>query len=850
MDYIVHILEMKIKKCKDDSMKVNFYRTLMEYNLRLLTAVLWEIRKKSESTSPGIYKKWMHSLTRGSDGNFVTILQEKYNHTTGMNAEPSILNVFSRFLKERNTLQGHNTVDFLMIENLMEWENYYENLKTVSVSENDAYAQYQKSIFEGRNNLYYIRSVSSDGTMASIAIFEPTGADNIEDIPINTMSFFRNEYIQNGNLFILLNDSYFKLSPFIQYDEENENFMMFNGFDNGLIKYAYITRNSMEQCDFKYSNIPTEFENIVPISVKNDQRFETNRDLEIRINRFKQFQQYKRTFCEDIPLDAIDQLTEFLKGNNCFGAVRGQGGIGKTSIVFLWIQKIMRNRGNLLIHIRERFPLKQILFYSAKKKLYTNVGFESTRSDVNSYEDIIERLYYDLPLSRNNNDIPREEVVRSYLSHNVDREGVLIIIDDYESLDEISRNQLQNLKDIFAPSRTKLLITTRFLSSESKDILISRLDIKGCTNMTDYIFGSENWRREDGISPEMMYHLTEGIPLRIWYAKSIYQQRRLTHQTMKLPPNDEIESYLFNNFIDCFQDSKDNDNPKKQFIRNFLQVLCRYTQAQGSHSLTEISQFSSIFLSLENIKEYDAESPYFQYLIELKLLEERKESKSLDFSQLLSYISWQNAQKIRTETISSEQEILLNLTAYLDESQKQGCLAILNATNQLAPREREWILERLLKFNAVGEEDFSKVLLHIFQNKPDSDKLSIYQHYPKWFEQYSPLANCMLEYIQECPDSQLKEHGEIIKNFLRNAQQTIKDIAFIEVAFKIQLRLFAWLLDWYHTGNTRYSEFKDNFDEMEKILDQYLKEIPENSEFQKDKNNHQGYNDCLATYIG
>lgn len=110
--------------------------------------------------------------------------------------------------------------------------------------------------------------------------------------------------------------------------------MMFNGFDNGNIRYSYITRNSREQCKCQYSDIPPEFKDIVPNSVKNDQRFETNRELQISINRFEQFKQYERKFCETIPLDALDRLTEFLMGNNCFGAVRGQGELEKPVLYF------------------------------------------------------------------------------------------------------------------------------------------------------------------------------------------------------------------------------------------------------------------------------------------------------------------------------------------------------------------------------------------------------------------------------------------------------------------------------------------------------------------------------------
>lgn len=846
MDYIVKELQKQIKRCEEDAMKINFYRTLIEYNLRLLTAILWQIRY--DDVSETIRKKWIYSLTKGSDGNFVTVLKKEYNNIKGMDVEPSILDIFSKFLKERNEKQSHDTVDYYMIEDLKEWENYYDYLKEISISETDSSAQYQKAIFAEKNNLYYVRSISNG--VASTDIFESNGADDNDNLPVNTISpIFRNESFEEKKLFIFLKNKFFKISPFIQYDCKNESFMMFNGFDNGNIKYSYITRNSREQCKFQYSYIPPEFENIIPNSVKNDQRFKTNRDLQISINRFEQFKQYEREFCETIPLDALDRLTEFLMGNNCFGAVRGQGGIGKTSIVFLWIQRIMKNNSGILDKIREKFPLKRILFYSAKQKLYTNVGFESTNSDVNNYENIISHLYSDLPLDHGSK-LSKEKAVRSYFNKNVDREGVLIIIDDYESLDETSRNQLQNLKDIFDPSRAKLLITTRFLSSESKDILISRLDVTSCREMTDYIFGSTNWRKDDGILPETMYRLTEGIPLRIWYAKSLYLQKRLTYQTKELPTDENIENYLFSNFIYCFQSN--NKTEENQFIQNFLQVLCRYTQSQGSCRLTEISQFSSIFLSLEDILKYDAEFPYFQYLTELKLLEERKESQSLDFSQLLSYISWQNAQKTYTETFSAEQQILLKLASYLDESQKQSCLAILEASNQLASKEKEFILDRLLKFNAVNEEDFTKVLKYMFQSKTDSDKLSFYQNYPKWFEKDSSLANSFLLYIKECSDVQLKKHGEIMKNFLQNAQETIKDDNSIKIAFRMELRLFVWLLDY--TGKIKdtilkNTIFKSTFQEMDHTLNKYLKKIPENSELEKEKDNNRYYNDCCIIYI-
>lgn len=74
MDYIVKELQKQIKRCKEDAMKINFYRTLIEYNLRLLTAILWQIRY--DDVPEKIRKEWICSLTKGSDGNFVTVLKK------------------------------------------------------------------------------------------------------------------------------------------------------------------------------------------------------------------------------------------------------------------------------------------------------------------------------------------------------------------------------------------------------------------------------------------------------------------------------------------------------------------------------------------------------------------------------------------------------------------------------------------------------------------------------------------------------------------------------------------------------------------------------------------------------
>lgn len=121
----------------------------------------------------------------------------------------------------------------------------------------------------------------------------------------------------------------------------------------------------------------------------------------------------------------------------------------------MWMNRLLNNENGVLDHIRKKFNLRQLIFLSAKTRIYSREineenlsNFYEIKSDVSNYHEIIESVYAVFHPQEKQGVVFEDKVnyIKNYSNHS---HAVLIIIDDYESLPQESRDNIQLLKDAY-----------------------------------------------------------------------------------------------------------------------------------------------------------------------------------------------------------------------------------------------------------------------------------------------------------------------------------------------------------------------------------------------------------------
>jgi hypothetical protein len=156
--------------------------------------------------------------------------------------------------------------------------------------------------------------------------------------------------------------------------------------------------------------------------------------------------------------------------------------------------------------------------------------------------------------------------------------------------------------------------------------------------MADNVFGSNKWR--DTLTAKEMHDMTDGIPLLIWYAKSLYSMGQLSSESIHNQfngPDAKLSSYLYDNFIDSF---------KNPFTQNVIKNAKWYFMKK--HRLN-ISKNTLMLLSMpeDMFKNYQKkdEDEYFRIMREMHLMNICHNGRMVDFSPLLTYFEKSSDEK-------------------------------------------------------------------------------------------------------------------------------------------------------------------------------------------------------------
>lgn len=595
----------------------------MDYFLMLTIAATWDM-KHSLMDKKDLYAV-MNCLQRPQTGKLIKLI-DSYFHL-----DRSIVDIFDLYRVGRNLRFGHTTFDEFEADRLnSECKQCWDALMQLQeMSDNNS--ELIRKLYQKNNDFYYINNINQDNIMLVRQFGTKNSFISINKLLIKARLSNKNNDIDIGDLFLAVDDYFIKVSPYIQYSDEEKLFMMLMDIETFPLafKMAYIYRTKYANESVKYlDEFPAELRVFFPDNTHNLKNG-------IYLNKFSQYKLFEQEYYQGVHREIQTQLDAFITGNMAYGAVRGVGGVGKTSAVFMWINRVLNNENNVLDSIRQNFNLHSIIFLSAKRKIYSRdineenlSNFYNIEGDVSNYKDIIEYIYTIFHETEKEGITFEDKVgyIKSYANH---RYGILIVIDDYESLPKESREKVQKLKDTLNPKMVKMLITTRFASKESKDIIVERLNENACADMTDHIFGEKNWRTN--LSTSEMHILTGGLPLLIWYAKAYFLIGQLSSERLKSNfsgPTQGLDEYLYDNFVQCFED---------EFTKNFLMIATRYYEL---NNILQISKKIAVFLCLKESKEYKAEDEefYFQELTDLKLISINQSINLIDFSPLMIYM--------------------------------------------------------------------------------------------------------------------------------------------------------------------------------------------------------------------
>lgn len=716
----------------------------MDYYLILTIAVTWDIKYLSMSEDK--INTVITCLQRPETGKLIKILN------AGLGLNKNIVDIFNLYKEGRNLRFGHTTFDKYEANNLnSECNHCYSELMKIGVID-DFCSEVVRKLYQEENDFFYIASMKQNGEMLVKQFGNKNGIMKISELQMKSRMINKQNDIREGDLFIMIDDTFIKVSPFITYSDKEHLFLMLMDIETSPLafKMAYVYRTKYASDSVKYlDEFPKELISYFP---KENRKIGKNG---ITLNRFSQYELFEQDYYPLIHESIQKQLDDFIVGNMAYGAVRGVGGVGKTSAVFMWMNRVLNNEDGILDRIRERFELKRIIFLSAKTKIYSRSinaenysNFYDIKSDVSNYDEIVSCIYAAFH-SQEKEGLPFEEKEEYIKNYSNQAHAILVIIDDYESLPTKSREKIQKLKDSLNPNLIKFLITTRFTSKESKDIIVEQLNEMECTEMTNYIFGDEKWNGE--ISATEMHNLTNGLPLLIWYAKAYYQIGQLSSKKLKFSgPAEGLGGYLYDNFVQCFED---------EFTKNFLMMATRYYEI---HNVLQISKKTAVFLSMKEPKEYKAENEefYFQELSDLKLIRVNQSTNAIDYSPLMTYMD--KASK-KQEPQNQYQEDNLKVLAHLDEEKYKDINAVIESVEYLENETKSRILFRIVEFAHFDEDIKMLALNRLFALSPE--KINLYKNNITDFQSNTELVKSMFEYLLESKED-LSENYEMVRDFI------------------------------------------------------------------------------------
>ncbi len=418
MDYIKSKLERKIRFIEANNDEANlkiYYQVRIEYSLIFILGYLWNknLDKVELDTKENIYQ----NIGRPSIGTIVSICRS--------------LDVDKEIFKNRKVSEAIDKYPVLRNEKIGHGYVFEEGTKI--------FLQAMKDLYEAINslnsplfnqNIDLIKVTKKEGNTFKGISFKSNGSDfDLWFCPQEVSEFELN------SLYICINQNqYFRISPFIEIDNEDEIFIFASIEEKLLGKVKY---NKLLQDGKKYK----EWEELCELDIENDglrRKSQNGTILNIYENNYKKY----------FDTGVKKKIDHFLLRNRASvcATVWGHGGVGKTATV----QSLCEDLSN-----SDRKSFDYIIFLSAKDRYYNY--YKGEIQEINERVDTLENIIKSINLILFNQTTNNRENIINYQGK------LLLIIDDFETFSQDAREAIANFIKELNVNNHKVVVTTRIV---------------------------------------------------------------------------------------------------------------------------------------------------------------------------------------------------------------------------------------------------------------------------------------------------------------------------------------------------------------------------------------------------
>ncbi|OFY35453.1 MAG: hypothetical protein A2W91_08550 [Bacteroidetes bacterium GWF2_38_335] len=419
MDYISSKLNQKINYLKGtyqkEILKVH-YQANLEYKLFFILGYLWN--KNWELLDPSDKEYCIENTLKPSIGSIVSSSRklDLEKEIFGNKKEQNLYNAIDKYPNLRNERIGHG----------YSFEDDTETLLTILENLLDTIDDSESFLIKEKNDFILVLN-ENNGLFCGIN-FKSDGFGYVPWKCCSTVFPF-----ESNSLYLLTSQNeYFKISPFVEIDEEGDIFIFSSIQEKltGRVKYNKLLKTGIllkERMVFSS----------LLISNEKDKRKTANGTI---INNFE------RNYKKFIDTGVKEKIKTFLLKNKStvFGTIWGHGGVGKTAT----IQSLCEDLSN-----DDKKYFDYVIFVSAKDRYYNYYKgtIHELENNIDSFESIIKyvnKIIFDI------------EAFDS--SSIINFEGkLLIIIDDFETFSKDENKNITNFIKELNINNHKIILTTR-----------------------------------------------------------------------------------------------------------------------------------------------------------------------------------------------------------------------------------------------------------------------------------------------------------------------------------------------------------------------------------------------------
>lgn len=512
MDCIIRKINCLIDVNENNTVEMQtLLKERIEYIFYLVLGCLWnENMENATIENRSRIVENLHRMSIGQVVGAIRTLDVNYKYISRKE-----LKTFDKYPELRNQTMGHG---YVHNDNVLELEKELEVLYQELISLDFLKVEYDIVCVEGmKDNKYNGIRFSSDGG----------GVPNKWACPISVLG----QGISEESVFLVdSNMKYYRISPFVAIKNKGESMYIFQSLEDKLSGNVRMSQL------FRSGTYEVRVEELISVSYGSDRR---------RISSNKTIMNYfDENYSRFIPVPIESTIENFLKKNrsNVQATVWGHGGVGKTACV--------QNICMKLFNDFEQF-FSYIIFVSAKERRYdTNTGKIVEIKNIRTYEEILNSIIEVIYDEDGNQNIEEKE---KKILECVNK--VLIVIDDYETFEDVEKAQIQSFIHRLNIDYFKVILTTRnrrlstgieiildeLNEEETKEFLMSVFE----NEYSDYV---ENIKSvvKDEKTMNMIYNATSGRVIFLYQFANLFAQKGLNVNFIKeLKESKNAQEFLY-----------------------------------------------------------------------------------------------------------------------------------------------------------------------------------------------------------------------------------------------------------------------------------------------------------------